>query len=134
MPAQTPIVSEVTLSRMYPFMYANFLIVTQQDLLLMLEMRYDKVAVLQFDSHNMRYGPPNDEARGGHPLSKYGLGFYGLFEVRNSPWIREQMVANRVHPRHVDAMFDGRRHYVACFKDVMLEVICQSFEEKEYSR
>lgn len=56
-----------------------------------------------------------------------------MFQVENSPWIKEQVVANRVHPKHFDAMFDGMKHYIACFKDVMLEVACRSCEEKQLS-
>lgn len=127
----TPRVRKVALRKEYRFMHENFVIATQHATYLMLEKNGDVVDVLYFDSPQMKYGSPNDEARGGHPLYKYGLGFYGLFVVENSPWIREQMVANRVHPRHTDSMFAERKHYIACFKDVMLEVTCRSFEEKQ---
>jgi hypothetical protein len=60
---------------------------------------------------------------------KHGLSWYGLYQVTNSPWINELMVANRVHPSHKDSMFADRKHYIACFKDVMLEVVCREFEE-----
>jgi hypothetical protein len=39
------------------------------------------------------------------------------------------MVANRIHPNHKDSMFADRKHYIACFKDLMLEVVCDEFEE-----
>lgn len=129
--ASPPRVTEITLRNHYRFMYENFVLAAQYDVYLVLERRDDQISCLHFDSSNMRYGGPNDEARGGHPLAEYGLGFYGLFEVENSPWIREQMIANRVHPSHFDGMFSGRKHYIACFKDVMLEVVCESFEEKQ---
>lgn len=126
-----PNVIEITLRKKYRFMYENFVIATQNKVYLFMEKHEDLVDVLIFDSANMRYGPPNDEARGGHPLSKHGLGFYGIYEVENSPWIREQMVANRVHERHQDGHFEGKKHYVACFKDVMLEIICRTYQEKQ---
>lgn len=126
-------VIEIALSRDYRFMYENFLIATQHDIYLLMEKHDDVVHVLYFDSAKMKYGSPNDEARGGHPLAKHGLGFYGFFQVENSPWIREQMIANRVHERHFDGMFDDRNHYVVCFKDVMLEVTCRSYEERSLS-
>lgn len=131
MPDITPEVVEITLGKHYPFMYKNFVIATQHDTYLLLERHDDVVDVLHFDSPQIKYGSPNDEVRNAHPLAKHGLGFYGLFEVKNSPWIREQMLANRVHPRHSDNMFDGMRHFVACFKDVMLEVTCNSYHEKQ---
>ena len=129
----TPKVVEITLSKKCAFMYENFVIATQSGIYLLLEKHDDVVDVLHFDSPQMKYGAPNDEARGGHPLSKHGLGFYGFFEVEHSPWIRERMLANRVHDRHTDSMFDREKHYIACFKDVMLEVTCRSYQEKQMS-
>lgn len=130
-PSLTPKVVKIALRKEYRFMYENFVIATQNGIYLLLEKHDDVVDVLYFDSPQMKYGSPNDEARVGHPLFKHGLEFYGFFEVENSPWIQEQMNANRVHHRHDDGLFDGLKHYIACFKDVMLEVTCESFEEKE---
>jgi hypothetical protein len=126
----TPKVVEIALSKHYRFMYENFIIATQHAIYLLLEKNNGNVDVLYFDSPNLRYGSPNDEARGGHPLSQYGLGTYGLFEVHNSPLIQEQMLANRVHPSHTDSLFDDKRHFIACFKDVMAEIVCSSFAER----
>jgi hypothetical protein len=126
-----PKVVKITLQKNYDFMYENFVVATQHDVYLLLEKHGDTIDILHFDSANMKYGRPNDEARGAHPLVRYGLGFYGLFEVENSPWIKEMMLANRVHPSHSDSLFDGEKHYIACFKDVMLEVACRSYEEKQ---
>ena len=124
-----PVVSEVELSREYRFMYENFVIATQRETYLLLERIGNEVRAIKFDSSNVRYGGPNDEARSGHPLAKHGLGSYGLFEVSNSPWVQEAITANRVHPKHSDSMFSNQRHFIACFKDVMLEVRCESMEE-----
>ena len=129
-----PKVSEVKLSRDYSFMYENFALLTQQGAYLLLEKNDNNVFALHFDSSYSKYGGPNDEAHGGHPLAKYGLGFYGLFEVENSPWIDEMMVANRVHPRHSDSLFAGYRHYVACFKDIKFESICRHMKEVTLSK
>jgi hypothetical protein len=114
-------------------MYENFLVSTQHETYLLLERADDLVHGIKFDSSNIKYGGPNDEARAGHPLSKHGLGYYGLFEVKNSPWIKEALAANRIHPRHSDAMFEDQRHFVACFKDVMFEVRCRKMEEVSLS-
>jgi len=124
-----PLVSEVQLSRDFRFMYENFTLVTQDETFLLMERDGDEMHALKFDSPNIKYGAPNDEARNGHPLAKYGLGLYGLFEVENSSWVTEAMTANRVHPSHSDKLFVGQRHFVACFKDVMLEVRCRNMEE-----
>ncbi|MBT5020324.1 hypothetical protein OAF98_00600 [Planctomicrobium sp.] len=126
-----PEVVEIELRKSYQFMYENFVIVTQTGVYLLLEKRHVNVDVLYFDSPQVKYGSPNDEARGGHPLWKRGLGFYGFFEVLHSPWVREQMIANRVHDRHFDDMYKNDRHFIVCFKDVMLEVTCRKYEERE---
>ena len=128
-----PIVVEVHLQKHYRFMYENFVIATQGDAYLLVEKDGQKVSALKFNFRQLKYGSPNDEARGGHPLSAHGLGFYGLYEVRNSPWIAELMRANRVHPMHQDSMYGDLKHYIACFKDVMFEVVCDAMEEMQLS-
>jgi len=132
--SKKPKVSEVKLSREYSFMYENFVLLTQSGAYLVMEKNGESIHALYFNSPNCKYGGPNDEAHGGHPLAKYGLGFYGLFEVENSPWIEEMMIANRVHPRHSDSLFAGRRHYVACFKDVKFESVCREMKEVTLSQ
>jgi hypothetical protein len=122
-------VIEIPLRKSYRFMYENFVIATGSEVYLLLEKNDNLVDVLKFDRRIFKYGSPNDEARGGHPLFQYGLGFYGLFEVQNSPWIQEIMVANRLHPRHTDALFSGYRHFIACFKDVTFEIVSTQFQE-----
>ena len=127
-------VSEVKLSRDYSFMYENFVLLTQTGAYLFLEKDGDTTHALHFDSPNCKYGGPNDEAHGGHPLTKYGLGLYGLYVIANSPWIHEMMVANRIHPRHSDSMFIHNKHYIACFKDVKFESACRKVEEITLTR
>ena len=131
--SSTPKVTEVRLSRDCRFMYENFVLATQNDLFLFLERNGDTVQVLKFSFITFKYGAPNDEARGGHPLSKFGLGYYGIYYVEESPWIRELMAANRVHPRHSDAAYSGQKHYVVCFKDVTLDVVCTEMQEMQIS-
>jgi len=94
-------VTEVSLSKDYAFMYENFIVSSQHKLLLLLEQTADVIDTLQFDSLIYKYGYPNDEVS--HPLSKYGLGLYGLFKVTNSPWIIELRDNNRQHSGHTDS-------------------------------
>jgi hypothetical protein len=129
-----PIVTEVKLSKNYKFMYENFAILTQHKSYLFLETIGENTHALCFDSHNTRYGGPNDEAHDGHPLSKFGLGCCGLYIVENSPWIYESMIANRVHTRHSDSMFDSLKHYIACFKDLKFESICREMKEVIFTK
>jgi hypothetical protein len=131
--SKKPKVTEVKLSRDYSFMYENFVVLTQHEAYLLLEKNDDVILALHFDSPYCKYCGPNDEAHGGHPLAKYGLGFYGLFEVENSPWIEEMMVANRVHPRHSDSMFSAYKHYIACFKDIKFESVCRNMKEVAFA-
>lgn len=124
-----PLLKKVALKKNYSFQYENFIISTQHHLFLLMEKSGGNVHGLKFEFGIFKYGKPNDEARGGHSLAKFGLGFYGMFHVNNSPWIRELMIANTVHPKHCDAMFVSDNHYVVCFKDVTVEIICKSYEE-----
>ncbi len=129
-----PVVKEIELIRAYDFSYENFVLATQQEVYLLIEKSDDYIYGIKFRSRLVKYGSPNDEARGGHPLTKFGLGFYGFFKVENSPWIREQVELNKAHPRHSDSLFSDLSHYVACFQDLMLEVTSKSYEEFKMSQ
>jgi len=72
---------------------------------------------------HIRHGYPNDEALGAHPLAKYGLGFYGVFEVDRSPLVEEIEKSNAIHPRHTKGMFLSHRHWIFTFQDETLDVI-----------
>lgn len=84
-------------------------------------------AVVVFSPSAILHGPPNDEAMAGHPLASRGLQFYSWHEVVESSWVRRLEAMNRVHPRHDEALFADRRHFVLTFHDVTLEWICRSF-------
>jgi len=130
---RSPRVKEIKLSREYDYSYENFVLATQHEVYLLIEKSEDYIYGIKFRSRLVKYGSPNNEARGGHPLTKYGLGFYGFFEVENSPWIKDQIELNKVHPSHSDSLFSGLSHYVACFQDVMLEITSKSYEEFKMS-
>lgn len=125
-------VTEVMLKKKYSFMYENFVVSSQQKLLLLLERTDKSIDALQFDFLIYKYGYPNDEVS--HPLSKYGLGFYGLYKVNNSPWLTELLENNRQHQRHIEGSFDNYKHYIAKLKDVTVEVICSRMEEKQLTQ
>jgi hypothetical protein len=69
------------------------------------------------------FGSPNDEAMRGHPLAERGLGPYGVFEVRNSSWIRALEQMNRIHPYHNASRFRALRHFVFTFHDNTFECV-----------
>jgi hypothetical protein len=133
--SKDPQVLEVKLQRPYGFMYEHFAVLTQGDAYLLLESSGDSIFAIQFSGvRESRYGGPNDEAHGAHPLTKHGLGAYGFFEVKQSPRIRELMIGNRVHPSHSDSLFSDDRHFIACFKDLKFECICDGANEVTLTR
>jgi hypothetical protein len=74
------------------------------------------------------FGPPNDEAFSGHPLAKRGLGPYGVFEIRNSSWIRKLEKMNAVHPQHDRRRFmANKKHFIFSFHDSTFECVAESF-------
>lgn len=121
-----PIVTQLKLSKDYKFMYENFVISTQHELYLLLENHNGHVDALKFNSILYKYGYPNDEGLGVHPMAKYGLGFYGLFLVENSEWITE---LNETRSKTSSDLFAGYQHYIVTFKDVTLDVISKDFKE-----
>ena len=122
-----PAVREVKLSKEYKFMYENFIFSTQSTLYLLLEENNSVIDALTFSKSLLhKYGHPNDELE--HPLSKYGLGVYGLFEVDNSEWIAEIKRKGMSHPKYFDGLYNNTKHYVARFKDVTLEVLSADYK------
>ena len=70
-----------------------------------------------------KFGYPNDEALSGHPLHGRGLGGYGVYEVRNSSWIRLMTEQNRVaFPKTPDST---QRHFIFTFHDSTFECIAR---------
>lgn len=75
------------------------------------------------------FGAPNDEALGGHPLTKCGLQYYSVHEVKNSSLIDMLERRNSIHPRHVRRDFlQGKKHYVFTFQDSTLECVANEGE------
>jgi hypothetical protein len=107
-------------------MYANFMISTQREIYLVLVKHGAHVDALKFNFILYKYGYPNDEGLGTHPMSKFGLSLYGLFRVDNSEWIKK--LDERRSKTSWD-LFEEYQHYVVTFKDVTLDVISKGFEE-----
>lgn len=85
----------------------------------------DTVAVLFFPLvETFRFGAPNDEALGGHPLYGNGLQFYSIHRINDSSWIQELEKQNSVHPQHDRASFlKDHTHYIFTFQDSTLECV-----------
>lgn len=129
-----PIVKEIELVNHYKFMYNVFLLTTQNTLYLFLEEDNDFIKTITFDFRIYKFGYPNDEALHGHPLYKYGLSFYGIYEVQNSLWIEEIKNVNKVHPGHRDSMYSAFKHFIITYKDNTLEVLSEQFQEITLSK
>lgn len=99
------------------------LLATDTKLCLRYFTQKDEIVVIQFPLVNsFRFGSPNDEALGGHPLAQFGLKFYSVHRIDNSPWLAELERQNAVHPSHNRSRFmTDLVHYVFTFQDSTLE-------------
>lgn len=90
----------------------------------------ETTAIIKFSScYAHMFGPPNDEAFSGHPLSGRGLGPYSVFEVKHSSWLRNLEQMNSVHPVHDTKSFlKDKKHFIFTFHDSTFECIAHNFE------
>lgn len=84
-------------------------------------------AVSFFGISHMTFGYPNDEGLVSHPLEKYGLGYYDLQEVYESPSI-EQFIEMLKVTYSPETDFSGLRHFIWVFHDETFETICSGFK------
>ncbi len=88
----------------------------------------EAVALVEFkESYAHMFGPPNDEVFLGHPLASRGLRPYGVWEVRNSSWIRQLVKMNSIHPSHRPESFNSYKHYIFTFHDTTFECAAEGF-------
>jgi hypothetical protein len=84
------------------------------------------VALVRFEPvEALRFGAPNDESRGGHPLAGRGLEPSGAFIVENSSWILELAGVNSVHPTRDPAYYSDLVHFVITFRDATFECVAR---------
>lgn len=86
--------------------------------------RHDSgTAVLTFKGCLLtKFGYPNDEALGGHPLYERGLRCYGAFEVLNSSWAAAVAAQNRHSFPDTRDDYAGR-HFIFTFHDSTFECL-----------
>src|SRR5262245_42689194 len=66
----------------------------------------------------------NDEALSGHTLYEYGLKYYSVHKIENSPWLGELERINASHDRHDRRRFlEGKVHYLFALKEETVECI-----------
>lgn len=83
--------------------------------------------IVQFDRPYMHlFGPPNEEAIGGHPLSGRGLYPCGAFRVDNSSLVRRLERMNSVHRYHDPKRFESLIHYIFTFHDSTFECVAEA--------
>jgi hypothetical protein len=88
----------------------------------------EPVALISFaHPYAHMFGPPNDEAFGGHPLASRGLAPYSVFEIRDSSWVRRLERMNSVHEHHDPNRFLKYHHYVFAFHDSTFECVAEGF-------
>jgi hypothetical protein len=93
------------------------------------ESDIEPIALITFKfCYSTMFGPPNDEAFDGHPLSSRGLKRYSSFIIKNSSWLRTLIKMNEVHPYHNLKMFEGYKHFILAFHDSTFECIAEDFE------
>jgi hypothetical protein len=86
----------------------------------------EQYAVVKFIRPRAHYlGPPDDETAQGHPLAERGLRPYGIYEIRNSSWIRTLEQTNRVHRNHNARRFDVLKHFIFTFHDNTFECVAE---------
>ncbi len=94
----------------------------------------ESVVLVQFArAYAHMFGPPNDEAFGGHPLASRGLGPYRAHEVRDSSWVRRLERMNAVHPYHKAEHFARYRHFIFAFHDTTFECVAEAFSVSVHS-
>ncbi|MEM9065277.1 MAG: hypothetical protein AAGB51_07285 [Planctomycetota bacterium] len=92
----------------------------------------EEVALIRFPTCIAHYfGPPNDESIAGHPLAERGLKPCGVFEVRQSSWIREAERYNTGRQALDAAWLLKYRHFVFAFHDELFECIGSQIEIRE---
>ena len=75
---------------------------------------------------SVRFGFPNDEVLGGHPLYGRGLQFYAAHEVVESSWLSElRRIEVHHHPQSLPTPFAESRHFLLAFHDSTLEAIAR---------
>jgi hypothetical protein len=98
---------------------------TETQLFLRYSTADEETAVIQFPLvKTFQFGSPNDEALGGHPLTGFGLKYYSVHRIDNSPWIAELEQRNSIHLKHDKERFiKNAVHYVFTFQDSTLECV-----------
>ena len=71
-----------------------------------------------------KFGYPNDEALGGHPLRDKGLIAYGIFKVLNSSWLLTLEKQNKINFPNHSQWFYSYSHFIFTFHDSTFECIC----------
>jgi hypothetical protein len=91
-----------------------------------------RIALVEFERcYAHRFGGPNDEVFGGHPLTGRGFGGYGAYLVQNSRWIALQRTINGVHDNYDPYRWNQYEHYLLAFHDDMFECIAEGYRTVE---
>ncbi len=87
------------------------------------------IGIIEIDGYIAKFGYPNHDALGGHPLFKRGLKYCNVFEVLGSSWIQQLDAQNRIIFPGID-IFSDRRHFVFTFHDSTFECVARDIQAK----
>jgi hypothetical protein len=105
-----------------------FLLINVSEAMISGGIKTGGVAVLEFkDPLLTKFGYPNDEALGGHPLIRRGLNYYTAQEVLSSSWVEAVNAQNNVVFPKSD-IFSDKHHYILSFHDTTFEIIANGFQ------
>jgi hypothetical protein len=96
---------------------------------LLLEKQEETVNAIRYIWTSQRASDPYDVKNGLHPLSQFGLGSNGIFEVKNSPWLDEYYRWNLNGPLYNEHAIMRYRHIVLCGLDRVFELIAHPGHE-----
>ena len=92
------------------------------------------IALIQFTAFEaVMFGPPNDEAFGGHPLAGRGLQPYGTYRIVKSSWVRQLERMNSVHENHDPKKYEVLKHFIFVFHDSTFECVADGFRIEMHS-
>lgn len=78
-----------------------------------------------FGCRRVLTGGPNDEALGRHPAAKWGLHFYSIQEIVDSPMIAEQ--ERTLHKDGKVGLHPRFRHFVLAMKEDTVDVFAKDY-------
>ena len=117
------IVKEIATRKWCSPLHTRSILIAGHDLYVFLEKVESTLYAMHMFFHRYKFGPPNNANCGLHPLSQFGLGAEGIYEVENSPWLHEFRTWNQNGPKYCEYGMADDKHIIVCFLDATLEIL-----------